>query len=310
MSKYITLIGAANIDIAGRSLNPLIREDSNPGSISLCAGGVSRNIAENLTRLGARAKLISALGDDAFGKKITELCELVGIDMEHCYVKDGGSSSTYLAILDSAGEMKLALSDMSILEELPTGHLYRKRHLIQNSEIVVLDAGLPKSTIEYILSTFKGPRMFLDPVSIGKAKHVKNLIGGFDTVKLNRLEAQFLSGVDITCRDSLEQAGGYFLQKGVKRVFITMGDKGVFFKTAGESGLEPSPHVPPVNVTGAGDAFMAGIVYCSLQGKDNPYTARFSCAVARIAIMSESTVSPDMCADNVLREIEQMEAST
>lgn len=306
--EYVTVIGAANIDIIGRSTDPLIPEDSNPGSVRLCAGGVGRNIAENLTRLGANVKLISALGDDAFGKKIVELSEGVGIDMNHCHVRDGGASSTYLAILENNGEMKLALSDMSILDDMPVEHLQKKQMLINNSEIVVLDSGLPEETVEYILANFGGKRMFLDPVSVGKAKHVKNLISGFDTIKLNRLETEFLSGVSVTGRDSLERAGEYFLNKGVKRVFITMGGEGVFYKTASESGVSKSPHIAPVNATGAGDAFMAGIVYCTLSGRDNRYTATFASAMARIAIMSENTVSPFMSADGVLREIERMEA--
>lgn len=307
--EYITVIGAANIDIIGRSTDLLIPEDSNPGSIRLCAGGVGRNISENLTRLSVNVKLISALGSDAFGKRIIEMSESVGIDMNHCFVREGAASSTYLAILENNGEMKLALSDMSILGDMPVEHINKKQQLINNSEIVVLDAGLPEATVEYILANFSGKRMFLDPVSVGKAKHVKNLIGGFDTVKLNRLEAEFLSGLSVTDRGSLERAGEYFLNKGVKRVFISMGREGVFYKTVSGSGVCQSPYITPVNATGAGDAFMAGIVYCTLHGRDDSYTARFASAMARIALMSENTVSPYMSVDRILREMDSVETT-
>ena len=62
---YIVGVGAANADLNGASLAPIHLRDSNPGHISLSAGGVTRNVCENLARLGADVKLLSCVGDDA-----------------------------------------------------------------------------------------------------------------------------------------------------------------------------------------------------------------------------------------------------
>lgn len=305
--KYVTVIGAANIDIIARSADELILEDSNPGTMSLCAGGVGRNIADNLSRLSVNAKLISSLADDAFGKQIVEYSESVGIDMKHCYIKPQGTSSIYVAILQNDGEMKVALSDMRVLDEMPVKHLYKRMQLIRKSELIVIDAGLPETTVEYILANFKENRIFLDPVSVGKAKHVKKFIGSFDTIKVNKLEAEFLSDIRIIDQQSLEQVGEFFIHKGVRRVFLSLGKDGVYYKTREEQGRCPSPFIRAVNATGAGDAFMAGIVYCSLKEKSNRYTAEFSAAMARIALKSETTVSTFMSLDKVKREMENLE---
>ncbi|RKX80638.1 MAG: kinase, partial [Spirochaetes bacterium] len=78
INNYVALIGAANIDIQGFSSNLIIARDSNPGSIEFCAGGVSRNIAENLSRLGVSTELISAIGGDPNGELILSSCRDCG----------------------------------------------------------------------------------------------------------------------------------------------------------------------------------------------------------------------------------------
>ena len=71
---YIVGVGAANLDLNGASCAPIHLRDSNPGHISLSAGGVTRNVCENLARLGADVKLLSCVGDDVFGSYIRRSC--------------------------------------------------------------------------------------------------------------------------------------------------------------------------------------------------------------------------------------------
>ena len=103
---YAVGIGAANVDICGRSKNPIIMADSNPGAMSISLGGVTRNICENLARLGGSVKLISALGSDLYGHMIREESTAAGIDMSQCMTVEGHPSSTYMSLLDERGEMR------------------------------------------------------------------------------------------------------------------------------------------------------------------------------------------------------------
>ena len=114
IDKYVTLIGAANVDIHGFSKDILINRDSNPGRIKVCPGGVSRNIAENLTRLGIRTELITAVGGDPNGALILDSCKSLGIGTEHTLIAPDAVSSVYMAIMDSSKDMALAISDMTI----------------------------------------------------------------------------------------------------------------------------------------------------------------------------------------------------
>ena len=117
-SPYIAVVGGVNIDIGGRSDAPLVAGDSNPGRIRSSLGGVGRNIAHNLALLGAKVKLITALGADDGAKRVEASCADLGIDLtDSLYVPDG-ATSTYLFLADSNGDMALAMNDMAIYEQL------------------------------------------------------------------------------------------------------------------------------------------------------------------------------------------------
>ena len=80
---YIVGIGAANVDVHGRSKKAINLHDSNPGHMNTSAGGVTRNVSENFARLGGNVKLITAVGDDVYADKICAECTAAGIDISH-----------------------------------------------------------------------------------------------------------------------------------------------------------------------------------------------------------------------------------
>ena len=100
MQPYIAGIGGANVDIHGQSLSPIIMRDSNPGRLHLSMGGVTRNILDNLARLGQRCQLISAVGEDAYGHMLRTGCEQLGIGTQGLVTRPG-ASSTYISIICS-----------------------------------------------------------------------------------------------------------------------------------------------------------------------------------------------------------------
>jgi pseudouridine kinase len=95
----------------------------------------------------------------------------------------------------------------------------------------------------------------------------------------------------------------YFIDKGVKRIFITLGEDGVYYREGDYANHFKSNRIDIVNATGAGDAFMAGVVYCSLEGKEIDYTAKFSSAMSELALKSYQTVSQVVSVENVKRVV-------
>ncbi|EOD00687.1 PfkB family carbohydrate kinase [Caldisalinibacter kiritimatiensis] len=297
--RYVTVIGGTNIDIQGFTRNKLVMKDSNPGKVRLSLGGVGRNIAENLVKLGVPVKLLSVVGDDVYGKKIIEECRLAGIDMDNMLILNDKQTSTYLSILDETGDMRVAISDMDIFQKLNSNYITEKSHLIKNSEVVIIDTNIPKDTIEYLITNFGDKVFFLDTVSTTKAKKVKDMIGKFHTIKPNRLEAEILSDIKIENINDAKKASVYFLERGVKRVFITLGKEGVYYADEGCLGIIRPPKINVINATGAGDAFMAALVYSYIHKFDVQKSAKYGIFASLLALSHENTINPNMSVEKI-----------
>lgn len=107
---YVLGIGAANMDVHGKSRVPIVMRDSNPGHLRTSAGGVTRNVLENLSRLGVRTKLVSAVGADLYGEMVLRSSAAAGIDISGVVTIPGAASSCYISVLDQKGDMLVAMS--------------------------------------------------------------------------------------------------------------------------------------------------------------------------------------------------------
>lgn len=303
---YICVIGGANMDIQGFPKDTLIMRDSNPGTVKISLGGVGRNIAENIVKLGVHTKFISAVGGDVYGNKILDEAQLIGLDMQHSLVLKEQATSTYLATLDESRDMMVAIAFMDIFDKMSIDFIKEKKHVVENSRLCVIDTNIPIEIIEYIVTNVKNTDLFLDAVSTSKAKKVKDIIGHFHTIKPNRIEAEILSGIEIKSDDDLKKAAEYFLSKGVKRVFITMGEDGVYYNDGINENHISNPNIKVVNATGAGDAFVAGLAYSYINDFDIDYTTRFAMTASILALSYEDTINPNMSVENINRKMEEL----
>jgi pseudouridine kinase len=297
--NQITIIGAANIDIHGFSFEEIMPKESNPGRVKFCLGGVGRNIAENLARAGMHVRLISAIGGDPNSQWLLAASQNMGIDMSETIIFENMSASIYLDLMNSNGDMELAVSDLLVLEMMTTEHLKNKHDIINSSELIVIDAGVREDVIFYILENYSHIPIFLDPVSSAKAKKIKNKLKGIHTLKLNKFEAEFLSDIKIFDKATMEKAAQTILDQGVKRVFITNGEKGVFYQEGDYGNSFKANALNIVNTTGSGDAFMAGTVYSFIKDYDINYTAKIASAFSLITIADENTVSENINEKNI-----------
>lgn len=302
---YICIFGGANIDITGFPNNKLIMKDSNPGKVSISLGGVGRNISENLAKLGIDVKLITAIGDDPYGKKILDEARKIGINMNHTFISKEYNTSTYLSILDENRDMHTAIAHMDIFNSLTLDFAKSKKHVIDNSKLCILDTNLPKDIIEYIVTNHRKTNFFLDTVSSKKAEKSKNIIGYFHTIKPNKIEAEILSGMQINTKKDLQKSAYYFLNKGVKRVFITLGSEGIYYNDGYNEEHITSPTIEVVNATGAGDAFMAALAYCHFKNFNIDYSARFALAASILALSHKNTINPNMSVNNIKYKMEE-----
>ena len=302
-SPYVTVVGGMNMDIGGRPHGKLVARDSNPGTVRMSPGGVGRNIAHNMSLLGLDVRLVTAFGDDMYAQKLASVCGELGIDISQSPVIPGGHTSTYLFVNDEGGDMQLAVSDMDIYEKLTPRVLQSRRQLLDGSQVVVLDTNLPAETVAWVAENCRAP-IFADPVSTAKAEKLRPVLGALHTLKPNRMEAELLSGVEITNGESLRRAAAKLLETGLHRVFISLGADGVFAADHnGETLLLPAPKGHMVNTTGCGDSFMAALAWAYLQGSDLERSARAGLAASTITMESADTINAAMSEEALLRRI-------
>lgn len=297
---YVVVVGGVNMDIGGRSFAPLVAADSNPGAITISLGGVGRNIAHNLCLMGTDVKMLTAFGDDVYGQRIAASCSELGIDLSHALRLPGETTSTYLYIEGPDGEMNIALSDMEVCKRITPAYLAANLPLLQNAQVVVMDCNIPAESMIYLAENCAAP-IFCDPVSTLKAPKLLPILDKIHTLKPNRLEAELLSGVKIRAKADAPKAAQALFDKGVHRVFISLGAEGVYAATAQRGIFMDNLPGNMVSTTGCGDAFMAALVWAYLEGTDLENTARAGLAAASIAMETRQTINPAMSA-TALRE--------
>ena len=192
---FVLAIGAANMDITGNTEHALAAQDSIPGRSRCAPGGVARNVAENLARLGRDVRLISAVGDDLYGASVTESTRRAGVDVQGYQVMAGQATSTYLSLHGPDGDMALALNDMAILEHLTPDRLAASAGLLHRAGAALVDCNLSEATLRWVVGQAGDTPLFAEPVSAFKCRLLLPWLGRIPTLKANRLEAQALTGL-------------------------------------------------------------------------------------------------------------------
>lgn len=274
----VTVIGGMNLDMLGSPDQALLPHDSALGKITVRPGGVGRNIAQRLCEAGGQVSLITALGNDDRTAILANSCARLGIDLSHALPTDSPAPS-YLCVHDEKGDMVYAVNDMSAMDALTPDAMKTRMDAVNQSDGCVLDANLPESTLSYIAQNAAVP-LILDPVSCVKALRAMGILRYLTAVKPNLLEAKAMTG-----QDDPVQAAERLLNRGVRNVFISLGADGVYYANDKEKGVVSARNLPVLPLTGAGDAFCAGMTLSLLQGDAIRDCAQAGCDAAYRALL-------------------------
>jgi len=306
-NKRVAVVGGANVDIGGFPRAALIPGDSNPGKVHMSSGGVGRNIAENMARMGLNVELITALGGDSNGSMLHEDCIHKGIGVDHAIRVEEMNTSVYLFIDDADGDMHCAINDMEIQAQITPERLQERLDLLNSMDAVVMDANLPEESILYIAENLKVP-LFVDPVSVAKAGKLRKALNKIYCLKPNRIEAEYLAGMQIRDFVDAAEAARRLVDYGVKRVVITMAEQGALCADAANCIFLPSTVRNIISTTGAGDAFTAALVWAHCERLDLRESGIAGVAAAEIAMSSLQTVNPDMSRNMLAKRMADVSA--
>lgn len=296
---YVLVIGAAGIDSKGRAREPLTLNSSTPGFVRVSVGGTARNVADNLTRLGINTLLLSAVGNDGSGRRVVNTAVEVGINTDYLMVCDDYHTAAYLAILDDKGNLVMSVDDMEIMEFITPRIINRRRALIRNAEMVVMDSNLSEASIESLFKVANRyqVRICADPTSASLARRLKPYLADIFMITPNVAEAEVLSGKSIKNEDDALAAARKLVKVGVKLAIITLAEAGVVYATASESGHVPAVATEVIDLTGASDALTATVVFSILNDIPLDESVRLGASAAALTLACTDSVCQELSLD-------------
>ncbi len=290
-TPYAVVVGGANVDLVAVARAPMVAGTSNPGRMLLKPGGVGRNVAENVARLGSPVRLVAAIGDDPLGALVLTATREAGVNMDH--VLPAVATGTYTALLDDDGELFAAVADMRASDAVTPADLAPFARMLADAAVVVLDANLATDTLHAAATSATGVRVIVEPVSVPKATRLRPLlVAGVDwfAVTPNSDELTALSGLV-----DPRAAVAWLHTRGVQHVWVRHGRNGSVLHTHGVAPTHLAAHpAQVVDVTGAGDAMLGAFVHGLLSERSVLEAAAWGHVAARLTIESEATVRPDL----------------
>ncbi|XP_077325404.1 uncharacterized protein LOC143960560 isoform X2 [Lithobates pipiens] len=298
---------------------------TNPGQVHQSSGGVGRNLADCLSRLGVGPLFISALGQDEMSHSVLQYCS--HMDMRGVARLKGQSTATYCAVINGSGELSLGVGDMEIHQQITEKHVSQFADTLRQSCLVCLDGNVPVSTIQYVCEIARQNRVPVcyEPTDVAKASkpftsdswtaltyispNLKELIS------INRTLGYSVN-FDVPCEldDVIDMAITLSLPllENLHCVIVTLGAHGVLLcghSCNGVLSLHPNNktswgdlcalHYPAapistdeiVNVSGAGDSLMAGLLSGVLAKLDTDTCVRMGLMAARLSLRSRGPIS-------------------
>lgn len=289
----VLCIGGAAIDTTFVARHRVVPGTSNPATGSRAFGGVARNVAENLARLGVRTGLMSCVGGDDNGRRLTRHLADLEVDTSGIEVVAAGRTAEYIALLEPDRNLSVGVADMAIFDHLDAPMLRRR---LASADWVFADCNCTAGLLQALLQRPNGfaGRIAVDAVSVAKSERLPARPAGIDLLFLNLDEAAAVLQVAPRGLDPHDALRG-LLGAGAGAVVLTLGAAGVL---VGQADAVPTP-VPAIpgevaDVTGAGDALVAAVLAAILAGASLPDAVRWGCLAATLTLERVGSTRADL----------------
>jgi ribokinase len=266
----IVVIGSCNVD-----LTTLVDRLPKPGEtifgrrFDLGFGGKGANQAIAARRCGASVAIIARVGDDVFGRAAVENFEQAGVDATHVVQVPGVSTGVAPIFVDARGQNRIVVVK-GANDALTPADVDRAASLLEQADCLVLQFEIPFETVIHAarfavahrIRCIVNPAPAL-PVDIAK-------LAGVDYLVPNETEAEALAGRPVRTESEIEACARTLLGCGVRRVILTLGERGALLADAHRMELIPAFHVETQDSTGAGDAFIGSFATFLVEGASEP----------------------------------------
>ena len=258
----ITVLGifVADISFSGPKI-PSIGETILGKKYNVGPGGKGCNQAIAIARLGGNTNFISKIGKDAYGELALKTLEKNKISTENI-IQDGNQQTGVAGILVDQNTGKNAINVIvGAPSSLRINEIEKQINLIKRSKIFLTQLEVPKDVTLHCLKTAKenGCITILNPAPASEIS--KEFYNNIDFFTPNETEAEFYTGIKITSEKEAKQAADKLLNLGIKKIIITLGEKGLYYSDGKEEFYLKASAVKAIDTTGAGDAFNGGLAF-------------------------------------------------
>ncbi|MFM2138716.1 MAG: hypothetical protein RJA57_1023 [Bacteroidota bacterium] len=267
MPGPVICIGAAFVDELFHAKEEMLLATTNNASVTKTAGGVSRNIAQQLALLDVPVQLISVFGDDSDGDWLRQGCRNSGVALDASLVTPG-LSGKYTGILNADGSLFTAFLTNAATHLLTPDYLAGHSDLLQTASYLLADANVDVDTGRWLLdfSRRNGIPFILEPVSVPPARKYREVdLDGLHLITPNEDELPVLCSdkSDLTQLQVEE-----LLSRGIEQIWLHNGKQGSALYSRNKAYSLHAPDIEVVDCTGAGDGSLSGYLLARHLGKE------------------------------------------
>lgn len=262
----IAVVGSANVDLVSLTDNfPRPGETVFGDHFDMGFGGKGANQAVAASYCGAEVHMVARVGEDLFGPATVKNFKTLGIGARHVKTVKRVSTGVAPIFVDSTGQNRIVVVK-GANDKLTPRAVDEAAPMLKRAGAIVMQFEIPLSTIYHTIRFAKkhGIRSILNPAPACPVDFKR--ISSVDYFIPNESEAETITGLPVQDENQAKACAQYLLDQGLRRVIITLGEKGALL--AGVEGMEliPSYPVATKDTTGAGDAFIGSFAVFLAEG--------------------------------------------
>lgn len=280
----ILVVGSSNTDMVINTARlPRPGETVIGGTFFMNPGGKGANQAVAVARLGAPVAFICKTGNDIFGRQSRQLFEEEGIDTSCIFSDSENPSGVALITVDRQAENCIAVASGANANLTPED-LSTVATEVKRSAIILMQLEIPMETVEYVarMASAENRKVILNPAPAQPLS--PELLRSLYMITPNETEAEMITGIRITDRETAEAAAKRLHGMGVEHVVVTLGAKGALVYSEGAFTMIPAIKVEAVDTTAAGDVFNGALAVALSEERSLADAVSFACKAATISV--------------------------
>ena len=246
-------------------------------------GGKGNNQAIAAVRLGGDVTMVGRLGMDSFGDTLMDALVEEGVEIRFIVRDAEVGTGVGSPVIDADGDNSIIIVPRANMR-LSAADVDRAASAISDSDVLLLQLEVPIAASQRAAEIAKssGTKVILNPAPAQDLPD--SFLAQVDILTPNQVEAEFLSGVEVSDSEGAERAARILLDRGVSAAILTLGEGGALLFKDGLTTSIPAYRVNVVDTTAAGDAFCGALATALARGEALEDAVVFANAAGALAV--------------------------